>query len=268
MAAVLGVDAAWTAKNASGYALIQKSGGGWRLSAAAPDLPAFARECGLAGAGPGMDGAIDCAKHVLGRLPNLIAVDMPLSKKEIVGRRASDIGVSRRFGAAKCATHSPSAERPGKVSCAFRAACEKAGYALIVASGALPALSLAEVYPHPALLRLMGADERIPYKTGKSKIYWPQASASERLERVTRSLRAIAGALDNVIAGVQSGVAPLIADARSFAGLKPVEDMLDAIVCAWIGATILAGEAQPIGDEDSAIWIPDPLTPAALAGAA
>ncbi len=78
MAAVLGIDAAWTAKNASGYALIEKSGGAWRLSAAAPNLPAFALKCGLAGAGSGMDGAIDCARRVHGRLPDLIAVDMPL----------------------------------------------------------------------------------------------------------------------------------------------------------------------------------------------
>ncbi|HLH47799.1 MAG TPA: DUF429 domain-containing protein, partial [Roseiarcus sp.] len=216
MTAVLGIDAAWTAKNASGYALIEKSGGAWRLRAAAPDLPVFARKCGLADAGQGMDGAIDCAKRVLGRLPDLIAVDMPLSKQQIIGRRASDIGVSRRFGAAKCATHSPSAERPGKVSGAFRAACEKAGYALIVSAGGLPALSLAEVYPHPALLRLMSVEERVPYKAGKSKIYWPTASAGQRLERVTRSLQAIADALETAIAGVRSEVAPVIAGARSF----------------------------------------------------
>ena len=268
MAAVLGIDAAWTAKNASGYALIGKSGGAWRLRAAAPDLCAFARKCRLDGAGPGMDGAIACAKNLLGRLPDLIAVDMPLSKQQITGRRASDIGVSRRFGAAKCATHSPSAERPGKVSGAFRAACEKAGYALVVSTGALPALSLAEVYPHPAVLRLMRADERVPYKTGKTKIYWPLASCDERLARVTRSLGAIVDALESHIAGVARAAAPLFAAAENFAGLKPAEDMIDAIVCAWIGTTILAGEAEPIGDADSAIWIPDPLKPTLLAGAA
>jgi hypothetical protein len=30
----------------------------------------------------------------------------------------------------------------------------------------------------------------------------------------------------------------------------------DAIVCAWVGATIVEGVAEPFGDEYSAIWIP------------
>jgi hypothetical protein len=209
MTAVLGVDAAWTAKNASGYALAEKIGGAWRLIAAAPNGEEFSRRCGFGGKGQGIAQALRCAKHVLNdRLPDLIAVDMPLSRQEITGRRASDLGVSKRFGAAKCATHSPSAERPGKVSGPFRIACEAKGYELIVVADPLPPLSLAEVYPHPALLRLMGARERVPYKVGKTKTYWPQASPEKRRAAVLDSLRNIVEALEAFIIGVKREVAP------------------------------------------------------------
>jgi len=268
VAAVLGIDAAWTAKNASGYALVETRGGGWRLRAAAPNLRAFSLICGRDREGPGMAAAIADARRLLGYAPDLVAVDMPMSKNEISGRRASDLGVSRRFAAAKCATHSPSAERPGKVSGAFRAACEQAGYTLIVSADARPRLALAEVYPHPALLSLMNADERVPYKAGKTRTYWPTASIDQRLARVTRSLGAIVDALDGVIGGVRDQVAPRLATAKGFSALKPIEDMIDAGVCAWVGTTILAGAATPIGDRDSAIWVPNPLAPAASASAA
>jgi predicted RNase H-like nuclease len=39
-------------------------------------------------------------------------------------------------------------------------------------------------------------------------------------------------------------------------GLKRYEDSLDALVCAWVGAKYLAGEAKPYGDDTAAIWVP------------
>ncbi|MCM2500652.1 DUF429 domain-containing protein [Neorhizobium galegae] len=40
--------------------------------------------------------------------------------------------------------------------------------------------------------------------------------------------------------------------------LEAFEDMLDAVVCAWIGACVLDGRARAYGDEASAIWVPRP----------
>ena len=98
MAAVLGIDAAWTERNASGFALIEQEDGRWRLTAAAPDLQAFCEACGLTRReGQGASFALACAESALdGRLPDLVAVDMPLSRQPIGGRRASDLSVSRR----------------------------------------------------------------------------------------------------------------------------------------------------------------------------
>jgi predicted RNase H-like nuclease len=39
-------------------------------------------------------------------------------------------------------------------------------------------------------------------------------------------------------------------------GLKRYEDSLDALVCAWVGAKYLEGEAVAYGDHTAAIWIP------------
>jgi predicted RNase H-like nuclease len=39
-------------------------------------------------------------------------------------------------------------------------------------------------------------------------------------------------------------------------GLKRFEDAIDALVCAWVGAQYLKGNALPYGDIAGAIWIP------------
>jgi predicted RNase H-like nuclease len=42
----------------------------------------------------------------------------------------------------------------------------------------------------------------------------------------------------------------------STSGLKRYEDSLDALVCSWVGAKYLLGEAEPYGDGTAAIWVP------------
>jgi predicted RNase H-like nuclease len=42
----------------------------------------------------------------------------------------------------------------------------------------------------------------------------------------------------------------------SASGLKRYEDALDALVCAWVGAKYLLGEAVAYGDGTAAIWVP------------
>jgi predicted RNase H-like nuclease len=261
MIAVLGIDAAWTERNASGYALAEKHAGRWRLRVAAPNLQKFAEECGLGGEeGQGADFALRCAEHALGgRLPDLVAVDMPLSRKKIERRRKSDDAISQRFGAAKCATHSPSKDRPGDVSAKLRAACEARDYVLVTSPPVSAARSLAEVYPHPALLRLMKVDERVRYKVNKTTAYWREQKNPEvRLSLLKETLSSIAGALDTVIAGTRRELGRQFdfESAKGFSALKPLEDTIDAIISAWVGTTILEGAAEPFGGDDSAIWVP------------
>lgn len=261
MRAVLGIDAAWTEHNDSGFALVEQADEGWRLTAAGSNIAEFARSCGLdATKGAGVAFGFVCAERLLGgRLPDLIAVDMPLSRQPIDRRRTSDIAISRRFGAQKCATHSPSADRPGRVSHRLHEDCKTRGYTLVTSAPPASARSLAEVYPHPALLRLMNADERLRYKVNKTRIYWPKEESSQkRLSFVKETLRCIATTLESVVAGSRQQLERQfdLEGAKSFSALKSLEDTIDAIVCAWVGVTILEGAAEPFGDNDSAIWVP------------
>ena len=99
---------------------------------------------------------------------------MPLSLQAITGRRPADNHVSRVFGARKCGTHSPSADRPGQLADELARSFATHGFALATTATVPGAPGrLLEVYPHPALLALLDARERVPYKVGRTRTYWP-----------------------------------------------------------------------------------------------
>jgi predicted RNase H-like nuclease len=266
MRTVLGIDAAWTLTNPSGVALIEETPGGWRLRAVESSYARFHALAGRAspdadrpaGSRPDPDRLLATCRHLTGRLPDLVAVDMPLSRLPIIGRRVCDRLVSSAYGARKCATHSPSAVRPGRISDELRADFESAGYVLWTGgSEGAAGLGLIEVYPHPALVELTGAAARLPYKAGRTKAYWPDLDPRGRRERLFAQWQGIVEALDAEIAGVNSAF-PEIGESASGFALKAHEDKLDAVVCAWVGACALRGRAAAFGDAESAIWIPRP----------
>jgi predicted RNase H-like nuclease len=264
--AILGIDAAWTVGRPSGVALLEEQGGRWHCVALAPSYAQFE---GLAagtmvdwqarppGSAPDLAALLAASRRLLdGKPVQVIAVDMPLSLEPIRRRRAADAAVSRAFGAQGCAVHSPSAERPGALADRLRAAAENLGYPLATAAtpaGQTPALL--EVYPHPALLRLLGARYRLPYKVANRRKYWADATPTERLARVRQQLDAIRCALQREIVGVPLDGPPL-ADIASAAALKAVEDALDALICGWVGIRYLAGRCRAYGDDTAAIWVP------------
>ena len=141
---------------------------------------------------------------------------MPLSRKPITGRRASDDAVSRAYGSRHCSTHTPNTVRPGRISDELTEGFGAAGYPLLTLANAEPP-GLVEVYPHPALVEFGALAAR--WRGGAAALPAPDATAG----------------------GVE---------------LKAYEDMLDAVVCVCVAISILEGEALPYGDEVSAIWIP------------
>ena len=182
--AVLGIDAAWTVSQPSGVALAVETEGGWRLAAVEASYGHFVgRANGDApgerphGSKPDAAMLLGAARQLCGRRVDLVAVDMPMARRPIVGRRPCDTAISKRYGGKGAATHSPSAERPGKVSDALRTEFEALGYRLCTA---LPARGLIEVYPHPALIEFMNETRRLAYKAGKTLIYWPDVSSDNR----------------------------------------------------------------------------------------
>lgn len=259
---VLGIDAAWTLKEPSGVALIGKAGERWRLLTAAPSYEIFQGHSAVTPTNSRPRGSAADARQLLlassaiaGAPVDLVAIDMPLARTPIVRRRGADDAVSRAYGGRKCGTHTPNPERPGPISEALRMGFEGEGLFLCTSDLLLP--GLIEVYPHPALVELADARERLPYKQGKMRAYWRELRPAERRVRLLEQWSAIIALLDREIVGVASALRLPSPTAAGWE-LKAFEDALDAVVCAWVGACALEGKAKPFGDHEAAIWIPKP----------
>lgn len=258
---VLGIDAAWTASQPSGVALAAERAGRWALLAVAPSYADFVATADTTllrspkpkGTPIDARALLDASVAHAGCRPDLVAVDMPLSHMPITARRASDDAVSSFYGAKWCSTHTPSLARPGPIGEALANAFASEGYPLATTTVEGP--SLVEVYPHPALVELSNADRRLPYKAQKVRSYWPDLSPADRRWALIETWTKIVALLDREIDGVHA-LLPLPEDADRGAALKAFEDMLDAVVCSWVGVTVLEGRAVPHGDAVSSIWIP------------
>jgi predicted RNase H-like nuclease len=260
MRTVLGIDAAWTERQPSGVALVADGEAGWCLLALEPSYADFIscaagakRSEKPAGSAPQSAALINACMSIGRGPPDLVAVDMPLSTVPIRGRRVSDNAISEAYGSRKAGTHTPNEERPGLIGKELHAGFAGAGFKLLTSEVSCP--GLAEVYPHPDLIELTGAAERLCYKTAKTRRYRPDLSASERGSALRRVWGDILLQLDSCIAGIRP-MLPVPDTSASTGELKAFEDMLDALVCAWVGCCILEGRAVPYGDADSAIWVP------------
>jgi predicted RNase H-like nuclease len=256
MVAILGIDAAWTPNHPSGVALIrQTEAGGWESVRVEDSYERFLSRSNRLqeeGAIPASN-LLRVAKELTGFEVRLVAADLPLSKAPIVGRRFADNEVSRRFGGLGCSTHTPSVVRPGPISECFRRNFERSGFSLATNVTRLPKCALIETYPHPALLSLMNVQYRVPYKVSKSKSYWRELDMPGRMTVLRENLEAILAALSRTISKIDISVPQ---EPKSFSTLKPIEDKIDALICAWVGTKVLEGKAEAIGDEEAAIWLP------------
>jgi predicted RNase H-like nuclease len=270
--AVLGVDAAWTETEPSGVAAAVERDGRWTLAAVEASYKDFvARAEGKPPTGERPRGSppvaaelLDAGRKICQSPIDLVAIDMPLAYSKITGRRCSDTKVSECYGAKQAATHSPSAERPGQISDGLRKDFEELGYPLrTVDSGSAPGRALVEVYPHPALIHLLGEKQRLQYKVAKVRKYWPDAVLLEsglalpkqRHAKLLAVWRRIVEALDRCIPGTAAALPPPDPDHKGWR-LKSYEDKLDAVVCAAVAIACFEGRAEAFGDADSAIWIP------------
>jgi predicted RNase H-like nuclease len=207
---------------------------------------------------PNVPALLEACRRLAGSAPDLVAIDMPLALTPIVGRRASDLAISRAFGAAKAATHSPGELRPGRLADKLREDFEKAGFPLCTAQG-LRSPGAMEVYPHAALLALSGDKLRLTYKAGKTTTYWRGVSLPDRRARLCEVWRRIVGLLEAEISGIADAL-PVPSPGTRGRALKDYEDRLDAVICAYVAIRALDGAAKPYGDEGSAIWVPNPAS--------
>lgn len=261
MRVVLGIDAAWTPTQPSGVAVVAENSSGWRLIAAEASYENFIACAGTEpspktrprGSIPEVPRLLDSAKSISGGTVNLVAIDMPISHEPIVGRRVSDNVVSKVYGSRNCSTHTPSAQRPGKISDDLKLHFEHVAYPLLTSE--IASQGIIEVYPHPALVELAAAPNRLPYKASKTKIYWPEKDLTERKELLHAQWRRIVELLSNHIDGVAE-LMPVPSLGIGASERKAFEDKLDAVISAWVGVCALQGKAKPFGDHTSAIWIP------------
>ena len=267
---VLGIDAAWTAHQPSGIALVQRTNARWSCLAVAPSYDIFLSvaagqtwdpEQKATGSRPDPAALLQASKQLAGAEVSCVSVDMPLATTPITSRRAADTAISSRFGPRGCAVHSPSAERPGTIADQLRAYFAALGYPLHTSGSDRADPALIECYPHVALLALLHRNYRVPYKVSRSGQYWKDKPLSRmvRIERLLDQFQDIKAGLEAHISGIPEFI-PEHSDVTTLASLKPVEDMLDGLICAWIGIEHLEGRTVGLGDHTAAIWVPQTLT--------
>ena len=125
MTTVLGIDAAWTAREPSGVALVQENRGQWQVLSVQPSYEAFIQAAenqpfdwknkSVSGCVPDMKRLLGAAETLAGESVQVITFDMPISRVPFHTRRAADNEIAKAFAGRWCATHSPTRERPGKL---------------------------------------------------------------------------------------------------------------------------------------------------------
>ncbi|MDZ7292913.1 MAG: DUF429 domain-containing protein [candidate division KSB1 bacterium] len=275
---ILGIDAAWTERNPSGVALVRlQKRGRPRLLRVARSYEEF---CTLArdeqidwmsevhGGAPDIPALLAACKKIAGEMPNVIALDIPLAPRPITGRRVADNLVTRLYGGRRAGTHTPTAKRPGPISRMLFEQLTAYGFTWQSAeTQILPNKSKAqnshvffETYPHPAIIELLGLEERLKYKVSKLQKYWPELDHEARRVAVARELDRLRTALAKRITNVRKWLPParFFLNVRRTAWLKNYENAIDAIICAWIGCQFVYGRCSSYGDAASAIWLPRP----------
>lgn len=266
MTTILAIDAAWTEKQPSGVAVVTKGLTGWRCAGLSPSYAQFYRlahgesvswdEVPPSGH-PDVAKLLESAELILdGETVDVVAIDMPISLLPITARRESDKRISQEFGKAGCSTHSPSATRPGKLSDSLREKFLDFGYEL-AAANMVPGRKdvLIEVYPHPAILKLMKRSYRLPYKASKRNKYWPTLTPDQRKVALVKVFREILDALEQNIDDITLEI-PDASQLRTFTELKRYEDALDALICGWVGTQYCEKTIRSYGNYNSAIWVP------------
>lgn len=258
---ILGIDPAWSPKNPSGVALVERKNNQWICTRLAPSFDMFCEGNNVPtemfarkahGGKLELDTILKIAKTTgtPGEV-NCIVVDIPIAvNNEIFGGRCSDRKISEAFGKAKCATYFASETLHSCLKDISTKLMNDANRLRYVHN-----TSLIETYPHPAIMSLMpDLTERLQYKVGKCRKYWPMLEVQGQRERLVKNMMRLK---------VEIGKKIKLPDDFTFEHesrlslLKSYEDVLDALVCAWVGIQFMDKQCTSYGDENSTIWIPN-----------
>jgi predicted RNase H-like nuclease len=184
----------------------------------------------------------------IGARAGLLAVDAPLICVNATGARPVDGLTHVHFGRYKCGCHPTNSTRqvrPLRLAREFAAR----GYALDwrLPPGRQPPRLAFEVYPHPAMVRLFGLPERIPYKRG------PVTARRVEFKRLQHCLRqCLAEHFPALEIGAQ------VKGLLRMPWTKNVEDQTDGFFCALIGYwhwLHRGARSQVLGDRETGFLV-------------
>jgi len=163
----------------------------------------------------------------------VVAVDASLIVSNEAGQRPCERAIGATFGRFGASCHSTNRARPHFDSGErLVRSLSRHGFVhgLPLASAKLrPGRWLIEVYPHPAMVRLFALERVIPYKKGSID---ERRAGLKRLQGYLRQLATSArgllpsGCLERLLRARPAG--------RRGQALKDLEDLLDAVLCAYI----------------------------------
>lgn len=216
----IGLDLAWSPRNATGGAVLASDDHGATLVNTA--LLTDDRAIVAYTAQHASDG------------PAIIAVDAPLRVPNHTGRRLAEAEIGAAFGRYQAGAHPANRQRlayDGVVRGeALVAALEARGFvhAPAVAAG-VPVRQVVEVFPHPAMIAIFGLARTLKYKAKPKRSREHLLAEWQRYRDLLRALPAADPPLH--------GHEPLLAhDLTGMRGqrLKHYEDQVDALFCAYI----------------------------------
>lgn len=206
----IGVDLGWYGKP-SGLASIRLEKTGLRL-------------CGVERL-EAADEILDWIRHETGTGNAVVAVDAPLMIRNQTGIRPAERELNADFRRFHAGCHAANLSRPfAQNVIAFSRKLEELGYAHgAAAKPRQKGRFQIEVHPHAAAVSLFGLDRIIKYKRG------PRDERARGLRRLRRLMLSHLPELDPPFAPQLPGV-PLTGN------LKPAEDRIDAVLCAYVAA--------------------------------
>lgn len=249
---ILGIDPAWAIeKNPSGIACVEGNLADgwkwkWKCTGLYKSIDHFFHDWDIRIPWTKDDFLVKILEK-LGKV-DCIVVDMPLSHGPVKGRRYADNEISRVFGKYHCSTHS-APEYAYNIGASLLKQALNYGYSLNH--------NIIETFPHPAILRLIpNLTDRLQYKVNKATCYWPEKTFSERLTELKGNMNVLKNAIQREIKLPDDFVFDSISVKSK---LKPYEDMLDALVCAWVGIVFKTSpkSIEKYGDDNGAIWVPN-----------
>ncbi len=216
----IGLDLAWSMRNATGAAVIEGEAMAGRLIA----TQLLSND----------DSVIQFVQMYAGTEPAIIAVDAPLIVPNITGRRPAEAAIGAVFARFQAGAHPANRQRLASNGVVR-------GEALVARLEALgfvhradvephaPARQVLEVFPHPAMIALFNLDRTVKYKAKAGRSNEQRLAEFMRYQSLLRSLETHEPALHSGDTLLHQDISTL-----TKARLKDYEDVLDGLMCAYI----------------------------------